>query len=602
MSRNRVAVWLIVSLLSVATAGAASGDTALIDAVKNADTEAVRTLLQTQVDVNAPEADGMTALHWAAQRDDLEMAELLIRASADVDATTRYGVTPLSLACMAGSAPVIEALVEAGADVNAASPEGVTPLMTAARVGKIDALKVLLAHGAAEVVNAQESWKGQSALMWAAGDHQLPVIEMLAEVGADIHARSKAGFTPLLFAVRDGHIGAVRLLVALGADPDDAVEGDPAVGRYGGGGRRSQRGAGDPPTSALGMAVVNAYYELAAVLLDAGADPNIADPRGSILHAVAFIRRPGSGTPPLPSGNLDSLELFKKLLAHGADPNRRITWKEIIFDVDRAAVKLPPNIRVGRNFLTFIGATPFYVAAKHGDVDVMRALVANGADPMIPTVQNITPLMAAAGLGFWDGESPGPLTGVPESQSVEAVKMALELGNDINAVAEFGGPALEGDGGILFRRHPFNLHQYDAPHDAPLDVVPPKDSLGDMRWNGSTALHGATMRGANAVVQFLVDQGAKLDARNTLGWTPLTTAEGVFVANTEKDWPETVELVEKLMRERGMDPELYNQASLGATTSRDDIQFLVGSDGPSLGRPGTGATPRNTAPPPESQR
>jgi hypothetical protein len=176
--------------------------------------------------------------------------------------------------------------------------------------------------------------------------------------------------------------------------------------------------------------------------------------------------------------------------------------------------------------------------------------------------------MAAAGLGFWDGESPGPLTGVSEAESVEALKMTLDLGNDVNAVPEFGGPSLEGDGATLLRRHPFNLQKYDGAHDAPLDVVPPKDALGDMRWNGSTALHGAAMRGSNALVQFLVDHGAKLDARNKLGWTPLMCAEGVFVANTEKDWPETVLLIRKLMSERGLNPDKYDQASLGVKTSR----------------------------------
>jgi ankyrin repeat protein len=268
----------------------------------------------------------------------------------------------------------------------------------------------------------------------------------------------------------------------------------------------------------LGMAIVNAYYEIAALLLEVGADPNVPDPRGSMLHAVAFMRRPGSGAPPLPSGNIDTLDLARALLAHGANPNARIAWKEIAFDRDLAATKLPPNIPVGRNFLTFIGATPFYLAAKHGDVALMRLLVANGADPRMPTVQGVTPLMAAAGLGFWDGESPGPLTGVADAEAI--------------------------------------------------DVVPPKESLGDMRWTRSTALHGAAMRGANGIVQFLVDHGAKLDAKNTVGWTPLMCAEGIFVANTLKDWPETVALIRKLMTDRGLNPDQHNQASIGVTTTR----------------------------------
>jgi ankyrin repeat protein len=559
-----------VSLMATILAGfslAAAGETRLADAVRKGDNTAVRALLQARVDVNATEADGTTPLHIAAERGNLEAATLLVAAGANVKAATRYGVTPLALAAASGSASVIEALLKAGADANGATPEGETALMTAARTGSIDGIKSLVAHGAN--VNAKESWKGQTAAMWAAGEGHLAALRTLMEMGADVQARSKAGFTPLLFAVRNGHNDAVRLLLSRGADPNDKVQGVSAPDVYGRGNTTARRQpAGDAPTSALGMAVINGYYELAALLLENGANPNVADPRGSVLHALAFMRRPGSGNPPLPTGSLNSLDLARALLARDANPNARIAWKEIVFDRDLAATRLPPNIPVGRNFLSFVGATPFYVAAKHGDVAFMRLLVEHGADPRIPTVQGVTPLMAAAGLGFWDGESPGPLTGVPEAEAVEAVKMTIELGNDVNAAANFGGPALEGDGATLLRRHPLNLQKYDGAHEAALDVVPPKESLGDMRWNGSTALHGAAMRGSNAIVQFLVEHGARLDARNTLGWTPLMCAEGVFVANTEKDWPETVALIRKLMTERGLNPGLYDQASLGVQTSR----------------------------------
>jgi ankyrin repeat protein len=563
-------VLLIVPLLCLARVSAAADSPALLDAVKRGDRAGARALLQRGADVTATSADGMTALHWAAQQDDPTLAVALIAAGADLNARTRYGVTPLALAAENGSAPMLDALLGRGADLTVASPEGTTPLMIAARVGRVDALDALLRHGAAAGVNAREQWKGQSALMWAAGEGHVAVISTLIERGADISARSKAGFTPLLFAVRNGHIAAVRHLLTLGADANDKVEPAPPAARPANASApRRPAGAGDPPTSALGMAVINADYDLAVALLEGGADPNVPDPRGSILHALAFMRRPGSGSPPLPSGTVDSLDVVKALLARGANANPRITWKEIAFDRDLAATRLPPNIPVGRNFLTFIGATPFYLASKHGDVAMMRVLVEYGADPKLPTVQGVTPLMAAAGLGFWDGESPGPLTGVSESEAVEAVKITLELGNDINAVARFGGPAMEGEGGPLLRRHPLNFEKYDGPHDAPLDEVPPKNALGDLRWDGSTALHGAAMRGSNAIIQFLVDHGARLDARNTLGWTPLICAEGVFVANTEKDWPETVQLLRELMRGRGIDPDRYNQASIGVPKSRE---------------------------------
>jgi ankyrin repeat protein len=564
--------WLPLAILAlVAAPHVGAAEERLIDAVKRADRVAVQALLEKRVDVNAAEPDGMTALHWAAQRGDVDITRLLIRGGADVDKTTRYGIRPLYLAASGGHVTVIEALVEAGTDVNATTPQGVTSLMMAARVGKLDGLDALLVHGGQSRVNAQESWRGQSALMWAAGEGHAAAITRLAEAGADLRSRSKAGFTPLLFAIRNGHIETARLLLTLGADPNDKVQSVPATDNGGQGtnaSRRSQPTAGDPPTSALGMAIINGYYELAAALLDRGANPNVPDPRGSMLHALAFMRRPGSGAPPPPTGNVDSLQLVEKLLDRGANPNARIAWREIVFDRDLAVTKLPPNIPVGRNFLTFIGATPFYLAAKHGDVAMMRLLLEHGADPKIATVQRVTPLMAAAGLGFWDGESPGPLTGVPEREHAEAVKLLIGLGLDVNAVTNFGGPALEGDAGTLLRRHPLNLLAYDGAHDAPLQEIPPRLALGDMRWNGSTALHGAAMRGANAIVQLLVDSGARLDVRNTVGWTPLMCAEGVFVANTEKDWPETVALLRKLMTERGMDPALHDQASLGVKKSR----------------------------------
>jgi ankyrin repeat protein len=551
---------LIVATLMVAGAAsaAAAGDTRIADRARQGDAAGVRALLSKQADVNAAEPDGMTALHWAAKRDDIAMGETLVAAGANPNAATRYGITPLALAATNGSAQFVELLLKAHADVNAASPEGETPLMIAGRVGRVEPIKLLVGNGAN--LNAREKWKQQTALMWAAGEGHGAAISVLVENGAELKARSKSGFTPLLFAVRNGHLEAAKLLLKLGADPNDKVQNAaPAQDRYG---RRSE---GDAPTSALGMAVINAYYDIAAMLIEQGADPNVPDPRGSILHAIAFMRRPGSGSPPLPTGQTDTLGIARMLLARGANPNVRIAWKEIVFDRDLAATKLPPNIPVGRNFLTFIGATPFYVAAKHADTALMRLLVEYKADAKMPTVQGVTPLMAAAGLGFWDGESPGPLTGVAESEAVEAVKMTLELGNDINAVAAFGGPKLEGDGATLIRRHPLNLTSYDGAHDSPLDAVPPKLSLGDMRWDGSTALHGAAMRGSNAIIQFLVDHGAKLDARNKLGWTPLMCAEGIFVANTLKDWPETVSLIRKLMKDRGLNPDQYNQASIGVT-------------------------------------
>ena len=533
MRANRLRSFVLGPLFSVAVLGAAGSGSQLVEAIKKADHAAVRSALQQHIDVDSAEVDGTTALHWAARLNDLETTELLIRAGASVKVATRYGVTPLSLACANGNAAMIEKLIKAGADPNTSTPEGETALMTASRTGEADAVAVLLGSGAK--VEVKENWKGQTALMWASGEGHTLAAKALIEHGAVIQERSKRGFTPLLFAVRNGHMDTVRYLLAAGANVNDAAPDG---------------------TSALAMAVINANYELAGLLLEKGADPNAPDPRGSVLHALAFMRRPGSGNPPHQIGDLDSLELAKDLLNHGANPNARIAWKEIKFDRDLGVVKQPPNISIGRNYLSFVGATPFYLAAKHGDVELMRVLAAGGADPLAKTQQNITPLMAAAGIGFWDGESPGPLWGVSEADRVEACKLAIEMGNDVNATANFGDFPIEGDGMSLLLRLPLNLERL------------PETAWGDVRWSGSTALHGAALTGQNAVVKFLVEKGAKLDAKNRLEWTPLMVGEGVFVANTQKIWPSTVELLKQLMAEHGLKIDAHGGKIAAAEPAR----------------------------------
>jgi len=513
--QSRRVIWLLVVVLAGATVGAA--ELTVLDAVKSADLPALRAELQRHADVNAPGPDGTTPLHWAVHLNNLEAAELLLKAGAKPSAPNRYGVTPLLVAATTANPRMIELLIAAGADPNAASPEGETPLMLAARAGVREAIAVLVAHGAR--VDAAEGWRGQTALMWAAAEGHAAAVKLLVENGASVSLRSKGGLSALLFAVRDGHVDAAGTLLDGRANVNDAAPDG---------------------TSALGMAVINAHYELAAVLLDRGANPNIADPRGSVLHALAFMRNPGyaAAPPRTPTGNLDSLDLARRLLDKGANPNVGISWKEIRFDRDLGVVKPPPNISIGRNYMSFVGATPFYVAAKGGDVPLMRLLAERGADPKTPTIQKVTPLMAAAGLGFWDGESPGPESGVPESQSLEAVKLAVELGNDVNAKTDFGGIDIEGDPVVLLKRHPLNLGRF------------PETALGDMRWGGSTAMHGAAVRGANSIIEYLVSKGADAAAKNDLGWTPLMVAQGVFVANTDKGWPSTVELLKRLTADR----------------------------------------------------
>ena len=518
------AIWCVSSSLSLQAAGSP-----LIDATKRQDVAAVRVLLKQRADVNATEADGFTALHWAAQRDNRELVELLLASGANAKASTRYNVTPLYLASLNGNAAIMERLLDGGADANGTVHEGQTMLMTAALGGKPDAVRLLLTRGAK--VDATEPYKGQTALMWAAAEGNTNAVNVLLEAGADLKKKSTGGFTPLLFAVRNAHIRTAESLLDHGANVNDVAPDG---------------------SSALGMATVNAYFELAAMLLDRGADPNIADPRGSALHTVAWLRKPGAdgaagvgNTPtgtPQQTGKVTALQLAAKLLERGANPNTRIDWKESTFGKEGGTARNPPNIKLGRHLLSYIGATPFYVAAKNGDVALMRLLADHGANPTMPTKAGITPLMVAAGLDYWEGETPGPYTGVSEAERLEAVKLALDLGNDINAHANFGSYRMDGDIDYTLLYYPHNI-------DELLDL-----GVGDPRWSGSTPLIGAIMSGQPSIVQFLVDRGADVNAKTVLGWTPLKVAEGVFCCNAKKEFPAAAAIIAKAMRERGLLP------------------------------------------------
>jgi ankyrin repeat protein len=449
--------------------GAAAGP--LLDAVKLRDGTTVRVLLQQTADANEVDADGTGALHWAVHENDVELARLLLHAGANAAAANRYGVTPLDLASENGAAAMVQMLLEHGADPSSVT-EGESALLTAARTGDVATLRVLLAHGAD--VNAAERWKGQTALMWAAHENNAAAVALLLEAGAERDARSTAGdFTALLFAVRAGAIDAVRALLDAGADVNETTLLD--------------------GTAPLVLAVTNAHYELAALLLDRGADPN-ADAQGwTALHQIAWSRRWNAGfnlPGPVATGDLDSLELVRKLAAHGAS-------------IDARQKKEP--IDGNRNKLNRIGATPFLLAAKSCDVPLMRVLLELGADPSITTDDGTTALMAAAGVGIWaPGENPGT-----HEEGLAAVKLALEAG---------GG----------------NVDDVDA--------------------NGETALHGAVYRGgAIHIIQFLADRGAKLDAVNAKGWTPVTVADGLeYTPAVLKRYPEAAALLRKLLDERGL--------------------------------------------------
>lgn len=521
--------FLIVALLFAATVQLhAAMDPRLKEAVKRGDANAVRALLQAGADVNTADPDGSTPLHLAAEMENLEITNLLLAAGANATAASRYKITPLALAASMGNAAIIDRLLDAGVDPNSTSEEDQTALMSASLNGKTDAIRALLRRGAK--INAVESFKGQTALMFAAGNGNTKAVEMLQEFGADLKARSKAGFTALLFAVRNNRMDTVKYLLQHGANVNDALPDG---------------------TAALNMAVLNADFDLASVLLDFGANPNQRDPRGFPLHTVVWLHQPGappdfamSGVdpqpPPKPSGRMGHLEIARKLLAKGADPNGRVQWNEGRFTPGGGLARQPPNLAIGRHYLTYNGATPFYLAARNGDAPMMRVLVEGGADPKMPTKFGVTPLMAAACLDYYEGETAGPFSGVSEAERLEAVKLALQLGNDINARTDFGTYPMNGSPERTLLTYPDNIKEI-------LDL-----GVGDPRFNGMTALHGSVICNQPSITQFLIDQGAQLDAKNQLGWTPLMVAGGLYIANNRKDFPVAGDLLRKALAARGL--------------------------------------------------
>lgn len=502
---------VLVACTALASLGAA-GEPSLALAVKNRDKAAALALLEQGADVNLALPDGATAVLWAVHWNDAAMVDLLVRAGANVNAANRFGATPLWMASTEGNAAMVEALLSAGADATMSALGGEPVLMTAARTGNVPALKALLAYGAD--VNATEARHGQTALMWAVGgrDTYPEAARVLIEHGADVTIRSDGGLTALLFAVRQGNLEAVRLLVNAGADVNDrAVTPDGRPMAIFGDSQWSLPSA--DTSSALTLAVTNGHYEIATFLLESGADSNVQNapfpyrtrPNISIrgealkpgfgsLHALvarrARVAEPGS------------LEAMETMIAHGADVDARTP-----------SVKAPAITQLNpQPAITWVevgGITPFWIAANALDLEAMRLLVEHGATPTLKNMEETTPLMVAAGLGI---KTRGPTGGLGRRADwdVEALDLLLEWGNDINAV---------------------NVH-------------------------GQTALHAAAFAAAHPAVQFLVDHGARTDLKDSMGRTPLDVAHDnlrvEYRPSLQNHKPEdvqaTIDLLEKLSR------------------------------------------------------
>lgn len=482
--RARLAWAMASAVLLLGSHGVAAQD--LVDAAERGDSAAALELISKGEDVNEAAADGTTALHWAVYYEDLALAEQLIAAGAAVDVTNDYGSSPVSEAAIAGNAAIMQALLEAGADPNQRNADAQTPLMVVARSANVEVARLLIEHGAD--VNATETWRGQTALMWAAAQRQPEMVALLVEHGADVDARSvindwarqvsaearrhyrpTGGLTPLLLAAREGCLECARHLLDGGADVSLA----------------------DPDNvTPLFLAIDNLHFDTAKLLLERGANPNRWDRwgRSPLYSAVDMNTVPAGGRPDRPSlDETTALDMIELLLEAGANPNVQIKMTQPYRSIvdDRGCDRM----------LNQPGPTPLLRAAKAFDTEAMQLLIEHGALIELPNDDGLTPFMAAAGLGSVECDTRGPSGRIPqyydediEQQSLAALELLLEAGADIHARTRIKG--------------------------------------GRSTLEGQTALHGAAFWGWNDVVEFLVSHGARIDAVDANGMTPVDAALG----------------------------------------------------------------------------
>jgi uncharacterized protein len=504
-------LWVIPTLIA-ASAAAADPDLRLVNAAAAQNKAVVTMLLKQRVDVNAARADGVTALLWAAHWNDLDLVDQLLAAGANVNASDDHGVTPLAQSAENAGVGMVEKLLKAGANPNAAQTSGLTPLMIAAHTANVRVVRALLAHGAN--VNATTTEAKATALMWAVSDQHADIVQTLIEAHADVHASTSKGFTPLMLAARNGDIETAKALIAAGVGVNET---------------------GSDGISVLPFSIISGKTDFALFLLEQGADPNGAVDGVRALHAAAggvdlwlddWNRRHGAASSLVGGGGGGGrippnrrLELVKALLERHADPNARISTSAMLMSYIGYPTKgaFEP-FACGTGDLR--GATPLWVVAftangggsalnfdggqigegpRDTSGEIMKALLAAGADPHLAADDGTTPLMAAAGLGRATF-SPGLPRGRRSTSAEDAVKILLDAGADINAVNE-----------------------------------------ADF-----TALHGAAFRGLDEVIQILVDRGANINARDYRGRTPFRIAEGSKQSFQFQAYPETAEFIKKL--------------------------------------------------------
>jgi ankyrin repeat protein len=554
---------VVMAVLIAAVSIATPAKPTLLDAAESGDRASALKLLAERADPNTVGPDGTTAIMFAAHNDDLVLVQALIKAGANVKLKNQFGTSAITEAAIIGSAPIIDALIKAGADPNFKNPEGETPLMEAARSGKIDAAKRLLDAGAD--VNAKETWGGQSAVMWAAAQSQADMIKLLASRGADVNGigkvnqwerkvlgeprpkdMNKGGFTPLLYAAREGCIECAKNLIAAKADPD----------------------LQDPDgLTALNMALLNMHFNFAAYMVTTGADLDRWDlwGRSPIYMAadVSTLPMKGNGAVAvIPSeDSMTAVEVARLMLEAGANPNIQLKRRPPYRDV--------PQDRGGDGLLAQ-GATALMRAARGGDAPFVELLLKHKALVDLPNKDGVTPLMAAAGVDYATRLTRG--RNRTDEGVIASMKLLLAAGADINArnLTEprgGGGAGGRGGGGGRGQAAPANAPAAGAP---PVGAAAGAGGGGGVRRGSQmpsanviphqTALHGAASHGFDAFVEFLAQNGADLQAKDADGRTPLDLARGGGGgrggAPAVEAFPKTVALLQSLIAAKGGAPAL----------------------------------------------
>ena len=458
---------------------------------------------------NSPLADAAEKLDHATLR-------TLLRHHADVNAAQADGMTALHWAAYRDDLQTAKLLAQAKGSVTVTNRYGVTPLSIACQNGNVSIVELLLERGADPNTTLRG---GETVLMTAARTGKPGAVNALLKRGADVNAKERRGQTALMWAAVDGHAEVVDLLIKAGADthatlPDsgfnafffavrdgraDVVRAFLKAGVDVNGTMEPRRVTGKGPrkgTSALPLAVENGHFNLAIELLQAGADPNDQRSGFTPLHVMTWVRKPQRGEDdgdPSPLGS------------------GNLNSIQFILELVKRGADVNARLANGRGGLGKFntkGVTPFFMASATADTAYMKLLVELGANPAMTNVDGCTPLMAACGIGV--GSAQATEVAGDEPEVLEAAQYLLKLGADINAV--------------------------DA--------------------NGETAMHGAALKNLPKVVQFLADNGAKVEVWNqkdSFGSTPLMFAQGYRPGNFKPSF-ETIDAVQRVMLAAGVVP------------------------------------------------